>query len=268
MIWLDREKQKKRIVDWLNNKSTPFLLTVLDSQEFEDITNWLGDIPKLEVSIAYLNTDSEITRFNLLETIVNELGEVNFPKFKTLYEKKSKTEIQIIINQTMGSDIQSESSVSFNNNSQNININNPDPESVKRFFFDSKINEFFENFLDDLYYLSKKKERLIVCRFRGNGFDSLDDKFKYWFQDQFIRKIKLLNFKILILCEQNADDIVASFDYNNRYCLEALELSEILPVSKKFLDDQDGLFCKGIVNEKNEITYKIFKMKLQKNISK
>lgn len=267
MEWLDREKQKIILSDWIRKNRNPFLLTVMDSQEFEDITTWLEHLPDVTRSIAYLNTDSEVTRIGLLESIVTEFGNDEFPKFRALYEQLSNTDIRLIVNQTIGSNIQSESHVKLESNTQTINLNSPDPESVKRFFLDSKINEFLNLFLQDFNEMTNNKNTLIICRFRGKGFDALDEKFKFWFQDHFLRKAKSNEIKILVLCEQSADDIVTAFEYNNKYCLKELELNDILSVSNQYLNDEQGLFCKGIVNEEDKIAYKLFKFKLQKNIS-
>jgi len=270
MEWLDRDKQKKLLSNWLDRGSGPFLLTVMDSQEFEDITKWLALLPGITPSISYLNSDSEVTRFGLLESLVKELGDDKFPKFMALYESLSKTDIKLIVSQAIGADMRTGSYANLQNNTQIINLNYPDPESVKRFFLDSRISEFLTLFLEDFNNTADKKTTLFVCRFRGKGFDGLDEIFKSWFPDYFLRKTGTNEIKTLVLSEQSADTILNTFDYQYRYRLAELGLNDILPVSKQYLNKGDEYcrgFCDVLLDEGGRVTYKYFKGKLQMSTS-
>lgn len=263
--WLDREKFKTAISDFLTSDFPHFLLSIEDSQEFEDITRWI-DALNLKVSVAYLNTDSEVTGFGLLESIVEEFGDNNFPHFKTLYGHLSGIDPQIIIDQKMGSQIDSENSVSFTGNTQTLIVNPPDPSTVKRFYFESKINGFLKEFIRDLNGINENRLNLIVCRFKGSGFDKLDARFKGWFQDFFIRKIKQTLIKVIVICETNFGELSNSFDNGRQFRLKNLHLNDIIPVATQYLSEGGEYFCKGAVDDYNEITYKEFKIKLKKNI--
>jgi len=238
----------------------------MDSQEFEDVTKWISRLQHFEPKIIYLNTDSEVTRIGLLESIVNELGIVKFPVYSSKYNDLSKTDVKIIVNQKMGSDINAGRDVKFESNEQNVNFNDGDLKSLINFYLDKNVNELLHPFLNDFSKITGDKPILLLCRFRGRGISDLDDKFKYWFQDHFLRKAKEHKIKVIVMCEQNAIGIADWFEYEDRDCLKELELNEILPVSKQYLGDKDGFFCKGIVNEENKVEYKEFKFKLQKNM--
>jgi hypothetical protein len=261
--WLDREKIKSEISGWLASNIPHFLLTIDDSQEFEDVTRWLEFLKEFKIAVAYLNTDSEVTRFGLLKEIVDEFGKETFPHFTALNNIMSSVDPQIIINQKIGTEIKA-INADINTNTQTVNIHNPDLQSVIVFNIENRVNEFLDEFLTDLRNIDYGRTSIIICRFRGTGFDKLDEKFKGWFQDQFIRRVKSVKIKIIVLCESNAGKLSNLFDY--KFGLYNLHLDEIIPVTKNYLNDTNGLFSKGVVDEDNTIKYKDFKIKLQRNM--
>jgi hypothetical protein len=264
--WLDRDKQKEKILNWVDSDSPLFLLTVKDPVELGDIVIWLEEIPGKTLSIAYLNTDSEVTKFGLLEHIVTELGAENFPKFTAKQDSYSNIEPKIIIRQQMGNRITSESDININDNEQSININSFDQSSLYLNYFESKINDFLYLFLLELPDLCEENDVIIVCRFKGSGFYNLDAKFKAWFQDHFLRRIKKVRTKTIVICEANSGNLSETFDHQYQFRIDDLKYGDILGVAKKYFNDEEGLFCKGAVDQFDKIEYNIFKFKLQRNI--
>lgn len=262
--WLDRTKIKAIVTEHLPSEKSHFLFTIKDSQEFEDISDWFNEIEDYDSVIVYLNTDSEVARIDVLEGIVEGFGKNNFPKFATLYAEISKIAPQIIIEQKIGTDINA-LKTDLQSNQQTVNLPNYDAESIRLNYMDSRIGEFLDSIITDLRNLKFAKPIILVIRFRGNGYAQLEDKFKGWFQDRFIRKIKDFNFRIMILCEKNAGGLADIFA--KHYKISNLTLDDIAPITKEYLNDTDGLFCKGAIDYENVIEYKEFKIKLQKNIS-
>lgn len=263
--WLDRENLKREISHFLASDFPHLLVTIQDSQEFEDVTRWLEEL-KINMSIAYLNTDSEVTGFGLLESIVEEFGKEKFPHFNQLHSELSVIDPQIIIKQKMGSQIDSENSVSFTHNTQTLNVNSPDPATTRRFFFEERINDFLKNFIIDLSESNGNIQGFVVCRFKGYGFSSLGNKFKAWFQDFFVRKIKDTVIKLIIVCETDAGELSNSIDDGKQFSIKKLHLRDIIPVAEKYLSTGGEPFCKGAVDLDDLIIYKEFKLKLRKNI--
>jgi hypothetical protein len=267
--WLDREKIKPKISEWLASDAPRLLLNIEDSIELEDITNWVEELTEFNKAVAYLHTDSEVTRFGLLEKIVSGFGKEKFPQFTALYDGIMTFDPHVTITQTLGADNKT-FTASFTENAQNATVVFPDPESVKHYDCERKIEDFLERFLADLSANKFGQQDLIVCRInvgrkKNLSFDDLESDFKVWFTKRFFRKIEAIGVRIIVLCESNSNELPSVFDYSQKIKLENLARADILPTVEKYLpNDKKDLFCRTVVDEDDKISYKVFKFKLER----
>ena len=267
-VWQDRNIIKEELTNWLDSKFTSFVLSVQDSHEINDISEWV----KIQnnnwlCAQAYFSTDTEILRSNLLEMLVFELGNENCPHYKTIKNNVSFSP-NITTSQSFGDNIKAKN-VTFDNNTQINFINN---EFVfKSIFYEKQINELLRGFITDLQNMTKQKRILLIIKFLHLGFSEIDSTFVDWFQNHFYYYTsRIRSLKILIIVQGDIDSLsVIDQKYKNK--ITTLNLTEISTATDGlFLGNRE--FCEGAIDaETEEINYGEFQKKLYaqlKRISK
>jgi hypothetical protein len=268
MPWLDRVSSKKQINNWLVNGSKVFLLVVKESTEIDDIVIWFRESAgAIKLALIALTSDSEVTKIGLIENIVQEFGDNNFPNYIVTREKLRNIHTSIIIEQNLGVNIEA-TTILMEGNEMQATVNGLDPVTLRRFYLESNFDEMFKSFKLDLTNLCEKAELRIICKFLVGGFDELENNFKTWFKEKFITYLRVSRIKAIIICEKSGADLTTKFDFVLRNTLNDLELAEIGPVCLEYLGEKGVDFVDGAINPDTEtIAYNDFKNRLQRKLA-
>lgn len=262
--WLDRTELKANLKEWLlSSEESCYCVNVLDSQEIHDIVKWIpGQDQNNKVVEVYFDSDTEVRKYSLLESIVNEIGLERFNSFNMLTTIGTPQDSKVIIQQTMGDNIKSEDNVTFSSNTQTVNLTNVDPTTVRLNNLENNINSIFRAFLNDIRSISQQKPIIIICCYNGE-YSKIDQNFKSWFDKYFIRKLlDIRNIKIITLLQDKEAIYLNSIDIDSHKVIKDLSLSDIMKDSEKYISQHEG-FCNGLIDPVSQnTTYQKYKLQL------
>ncbi len=262
ILWCDRQIYKISLQKWLLDKGKFNAIGISDSQELQDIVNWIKDnAPEMySIGMAHYDSDVEIKKHSLLEVLTIGEGEIFQNFYKTLNEIETTSNLSM--KQEIGNNASSEGQIKYEYLSQTMNIFGSTQEKVPpEVLKEREINKIFNGFIYDINKNNGKHSFLFLIRFGKKGFNDLSAEFRNWFLQFFCRKMMLLeNIKICILNQGNVD-IFKEFSINGFENIpEHLELEDIVTEIK---NPNYIPFCEGAVDPKdNRIQYYDFKRRL------
>ncbi len=276
--WLDRAEAKKKLVKWISSDSNKFLLIVKDDREIDDIIDWF-ELPEpgfkyeFKKYVADLNSDSTLTAYGLLDSIVSEIGRDKFPAYKQhVASLSSQFLLTIDASIAKGASASTFGTVDINAPLTPVNINIPDPVQSRINYYQENITAIFEYFINDLREAVSDLQHIIICKF-SFGFVDAPIGFQKWFKNIFVTKMVRENLQLVVVCENNAGVLGDYFDDDKFPPLKDLEVNDIVPAATEYLEKHFAPadineFCCDIVSEDNKITYTLFQYKLNRKINR
>jgi hypothetical protein len=261
--WQDRIIHKRDLSNWLDKTPPVFAISVNDSQEIEDIDEWLkGRFDGGLVARATFTSDSEILRYDLLQTLVYGLGEENFPTFIKQTKNLPKSN-PFAISQSVGENAKAGHEIEYENISQNASIYLDGKLIQEHYFLERNIFPLLTAFSKDIQKVSNKSKVLFVIKFNKfySGDKNAGSDFFIWFQEQFLNRISTLdNIKTCIIFQGNTDRLTR-INEENKIQITTMTLQDILDATKEHLAHHEE-FCNGMIDpDSNTIEYHVFKRK-------
>lgn len=261
--WQDRTIHKRDLSNWLDKTPPIFAISVNDSQEIEDIDEWLrGRFDGGLVTRATFTSDSEILRYDLLQTLAYGLGEENFTEFIKQTKNLPKPS-PFAISQSVGEDAKAGHEIEYENISQSASIYLDGKLIQEHYFLERNIFPLLAAFNKDIQRISKKSKVLLVIKFNkfDNGDKDVGSDFFIWFQEQFLNRISAIeNIKTCIIFQGNTERLT-KINEEQKIHIATMNLQDILEATKEHLVHHEE-FCNGMIDpDSNSVEYKVFKRK-------
>lgn len=267
--WQDRKSSKSQLLTWLNASHPMFAVSVNDSQEINDIEEWLR--VKFDdglIGHATFAVDTEILKYALLEMIVFNLGEENFSEF--IKETRSTPVLSpVTISQSLGDGARAKDEIDYEKNTQKIDIHLDSNLLQKQYYFEKNIFPLLNIFSKDVQRLAKKNKILFVINFKKIGENKdVGSDFLVWFQEQFLYKMsQIQDLKICVIFQGNIDRLT-KINEGQKIHLQKLNLQDILEATKEHIIHHEE-FCNGVIDpDNNDVEYRVFKRKFHVRMQK
>lgn len=268
--WQDRVLHKQNLSKWLDIGAPVFAISVNDSQEIDDIEEWLrGKFEGGFITNAICTSDTEILKYEFLETMVYGLGE---DKFKEFIKETQKTPIlpPVSVAQSVGNDAKAKNEIEYENIYQNANIFMDSTLLQKQYYFEKNIFPLLVAFTKDVQNLAKKNKTLLIIKFRKIEYEDKDigSDFLVWLQEQFLsRMIPIKNLRVCIIFQGNINRLTKIND-GQKLHLKSLNLQDILEATKEYFGGYEE-FCNGVIDpDDNTVEYTVFKRKFHARMRK
>jgi hypothetical protein len=268
--WQDRKAHKKDLSKWLDMSPSIFAISVKDSQEVEDIDEWLkGRFDGGLVTSAIFTSDSEILKYELLEMLAYGLGVDKFVEFMKQTENIPALN-PISISQSVGDGAKAKNEIEYENITQKANIFFDGATLQQRYYFERNIFSILASFCKDIQKIADKNKTLLVIKFNKFGHEDkgTGSDFFIWFQEQFLSRMsQIQNLKVCIVFQGNIDRLTKIND-GQKIHIKTLNLQDILEATKEHLAHHEE-FCNGVIDpDSNTVEYNVFKRKFHARMRK
>ena len=230
MYWLDRKIHKENLKMWDILGHNYITFNISDTREIEDIERCFrcrGQNDYL-IGIARLNYEATNSKFELLESLVDDLGgQSKFINFYNALNNLGEHRNVYNVNLQVGTNSKAKI-INYSDIEQNFQMKSMSVSEL----IEENINVFLNEFIKDLNEFGGDVSFLFLIEFHEGDKEDLKN-FRYWIKDKFVKKlIGNSNIKIVILYTGKSDAMLKSDKHID--IDETIDYAEICEMTKSY----------------------------------